>query len=149
MPNTWWRANKSQISQHLKSYQQESTLHPPPPPSPLCIPPPVHFAPPPPPPPHKWSDLSISSHYLHPHLTPTPLPPRQSSTPNKKGMTSSQFLPMCMHNLKVLIYVHSLIFTLAKNFLRWTYFGPTRFIHPWTTLMHAILRVNAIVDWLT
>ena len=32
---------------------------------------------------------------------------------------------------------HTLIFTLANNFLRWTYFGPTRFTHPWTTLVHA------------
>ena len=36
------------------------------------------------------------------------------------------------------------IFTLANNFLRWTYFGPTRLIHPWTTLIHATLRVSVI-----
>ena len=38
------------------------------------------------------------------------------------------------------------IFTLAINFLRWTYFGPTRFIHPWTTLIHVTLRVSDVID---
>ena len=32
------------------------------------------------------------------------------------------------------------IFTLVNNYLRWTYFGPTMFIHPWTTLVHAMFR---------
>ena len=34
------------------------------------------------------------------------------------------------------------IFILANNFLRWPNFGPTRFIHRWTTLVHAPLRVR-------
>ena len=38
------------------------------------------------------------------------------------------------------------MFTLANNFLRWTYFGPTRFIHPWTTLVHATLLVSDVID---
>ena len=41
---------------------------------------------------------------------------------------------------------HILIFTLANNFLRWTHFGPTRFIHPWTTLVHATLRVSDVIE---
>ena len=31
------------------------------------------------------------------------------------------------------IFIRFNIFTLANNFLRWTYIGPTRFIHSWTT----------------
>ena len=42
--------------------------------------------------------------------------------------------------------VHCIIFTLANNFLRWTYFGPTRFIRPLTTLVHATLRVIDVID---
>ena len=42
--------------------------------------------------------------------------------------------------------VHIYIFTPANNFLRWKYFGPTRFIHRWTTLVHATLRVSDVID---
>ena len=35
-------------------------------------------------------------------------------------------------------------FTLDNNFLRWTYFGPTKFIQSWTTLVHATLRVSDV-----
>ena len=38
------------------------------------------------------------------------------------------------------------MFIRANNFLRWTYFGPTRFIHPWTTLVHATLRVSDVIE---
>ena len=38
------------------------------------------------------------------------------------------------------------IFTLVNDFLRWTYFGPTRFIHLWTTLVHATIRVSNVID---
>ena len=41
---------------------------------------------------------------------------------------------------------YSFIFTLANNFLRWTCFGPTRFIHPWTTLIHAIHVILMAVE---
>ena len=44
------------------------------------------------------------------------------------------------------IKLYSYRFTLANNFLRWTYFGPTGFIHPWTTLVHATLRVSDIIN---
>ena len=38
------------------------------------------------------------------------------------------------------------ILTLANNFLWWTYFGPRRFIHPWTTLVHAMLCISDVID---
>ena len=41
---------------------------------------------------------------------------------------------------------HAVIFTRADNSLRWTCFGPTRFIHPWMTLVHATLRVSDVID---
>ena len=37
---------------------------------------------------------------------------------------------------------HTSIFTLANNFLSWTYFWPTRFRHRWTTLIHTTLCVT-------
>ena len=45
-------------------------------------------------------------------------------------------------------FVHNTvnIFTLANNYFRWTYFGPTRFIHPWTTLVRATVRVSDVTD---
>ena len=36
------------------------------------------------------------------------------------------------------------IFTRTNIFLRWTYFGTTRFIHRWTTLVHATLRIRDV-----
>ena len=42
--------------------------------------------------------------------------------------------------------VHSSIFTLANNFLRWTYFGPTRFIHWWMTVVHMTLCIIEVID---
>ena len=42
--------------------------------------------------------------------------------------------------------VYFLIFTLANNFLRWTYFGRTRFIHPWMTLIQLRLCVSDVID---
>ena len=42
--------------------------------------------------------------------------------------------------------VYGRIFTLANNFLRLTFFGQTRFIHSWTTLVHATLRVSDFID---
>ena len=42
--------------------------------------------------------------------------------------------------------VHSTIFTHTNYFLRWTYFGPTRFIHRWTTLVHATLHISNVMD---
>ena len=44
------------------------------------------------------------------------------------------------------VFLYSYIFTLANNFLRSTYFELTRFTHPWTTLVHATLRVSDVVD---
>ena len=44
------------------------------------------------------------------------------------------------------VIIHITIFTLANNFLRWTYLGPTGFIHPWTALFHAMLRVSDVID---
>ena len=41
---------------------------------------------------------------------------------------------------------HETIFTLASNSLRWTYFGPTWFIYPWTTLVHATLCISDVID---
>ena len=41
---------------------------------------------------------------------------------------------------------HCPIFTLANNFLRWTYLGPRRFIHTWMTLFHVMLRVSDVID---
>ena len=41
---------------------------------------------------------------------------------------------------------YSIIFILANHFLRWICFGPTRFIHPWMTLVHATLRVSDVMD---
>ena len=39
---------------------------------------------------------------------------------------------------------HMTIFTLFNNFLRWTYFGPTRFILRWTALVDATSRVSDV-----
>ena len=38
------------------------------------------------------------------------------------------------------------IFTLDNNFLRWTCFGRTKFIHSWKTLVQAMLRVSDVID---
>ena len=46
----------------------------------------------------------------------------------KKCMSFFSFIPQYLH------------------FLRWTYSGPTRFIHPWTTLVHETLRVSDVID---
>ena len=35
---------------------------------------------------------------------------------------------------------------LVDNFLRWTYFGPSRSIHPWTTPTHTTLRISDVTD---
>ena len=46
------------------------------------------------------------------------------------------------------VHLHSIhigIFTLANNFLKWTYLGPTRFIHPWMALFHATLRLSDVI----
>ena len=58
-----------------------------------------------------------------------------------------------LSSIFVMAYCHfmyqllaSVKFTLANNFLRWTYFGPTRFIHPWTTPVHATLHVSSVID---
>ena len=50
------------------------------------------------------------------------------------------------HHGRTSIRVDSHTFTLTNNFLRWTYFGPTRFIQPWATLIHATLRVSDVID---
>ena len=42
-------------------------------------------------------------------------------------------------------YFIKFIFTLANNFLRWTYLGSTRFIHSWTALFHATLHVSDVI----
>ena len=38
------------------------------------------------------------------------------------------------------------IFILVDNSLKWTYFGPTIFIHQWITLAHATLHVSDVTD---
>ena len=52
----------------------------------------------------------------------------------------------CITGILFFRHIHINIFTLPNNFLRWTYFGPTKFIHPWTTHVHAMLRVNNVID---
>ena len=42
--------------------------------------------------------------------------------------------------------VYRSIFTLASNFHKWTYFGPTRFILPWKTLIHVTFCVSDVTD---
>ena len=39
------------------------------------------------------------------------------------------------------IYLHSPTISLDEPF-----FGPTKLIHPWTTIVHATLRVSAVID---
>ena len=41
---------------------------------------------------------------------------------------------------------HTSIFTFTNNFLGWTYFGPPRFIHQWTTLVHMKLSTSDVTD---
>ena len=42
------------------------------------------------------------------------------------------------------IFLHFAIVTVFNTFLRWTYFGQTRSIHPWTTLVYATLCVSDV-----
>ena len=68
----------------------------------------------------------------------TPKNSEESATPH--GLISLH----CMCE-KALILDYP-IFTLANTFLSWTYLGQTRFIHPWTTLVHAMLHISHVMD---
>ena len=67
-------------------------------------------------------------------------------------LSSIYVIAYCHFMFQMLNFI---IFTLANNCLRWTYFRPTRFIHPWTTLVHATLhvRVSSVIykcnSWLS
>ena len=59
---------------------------------------------------------------------------------------NEKLLKATLNPKKQQLIIYLAIFTLANNFLKWTYFGPTRFILPWTTLVHATLRVSDVID---